>query len=305
MKIVSLLPSATEIICALGLEEHLVGRSHECTQSKYIQSLPAITSPELKTGLDSKEIHSCIQKLVENGLSVYKIDAETLESLNPDLILTQDHCEVCAASLQDVEMAVRSHCTSQTKVLSVSPETLDDVFESIKAIGEAADVENRAHHLVEELQLRLGIIRQTVNGSPRNKVVTIEWMEPLMTGGNWIPELVELAGGNALLAEQGKHSPVIDWERILQADPNQLLIMPCGFTIHQSRKQIHLLTEKEGWKELKAFSENEIYILDGDRFFNRPGPGMYDSARILAEVMHPNLFKPIYRENGWTQWNHS
>ena len=304
MKIVSLLPSTTEIICALGLEEHLVGRSHECTQSEFIQSLPAITSHEMKTDLDSKEIHYCIQKLIENGLSVYKIDAETLGSLTPDLILTQDHCEVCAASLQDVEQAVRSHCSSQTNVLSVSPETLDDVFNSIQAIGMAADVENRAQNLVEELQLRLGIIQQTINGKPRKKIVTIEWMEPLMTGGNWIPELVELAGGQAHLAEAGKHSPVIHWERILQADPSQLLIMPCGFTIHQTHKQIHLLTEKEGWKELKAFSENEIYILDGDRFFNRPGPGLYDSARILAEVMHPNLFKPIYRENGWTQWNH-
>jgi len=252
----------------------------------------------------SKDIHSGVQSLVENGLSVYKIDAETLESLNPDLILTQDHCEVCAATLQDVEQAVRSHCSADTRVLSVSPETIADVFDSILAISEAANVENRAHHLVEELQLRLGIIRQTISGKPRKKIVTVEWMEPLMTGGNWIPELVELAGGEAHLAEAGKHSPVIQWGQILQADPDQLLIMPCGYGLNQTISEMNLLTEKSGWNDLKACTRDEIYIVDGDRFFNRPGPGLYDSARILAEIMHPNLFKPIYRDDGWTKWGY-
>jgi iron complex transport system substrate-binding protein len=305
MRIVSLLPSTTEIISALGLEEHLVGRSHECSQSTFIKSLPAITSPEMKTSSGSEDIHADVQSLIENGLSVYKIDGAQLESLNPDLILTQDHCEVCAASLQDVEQAVRAHCSPETRVLSVSPESLDEVFGSIQAIGEAADVKNRAQQLVDELKLRMDIIRQTINGTPRKKVVTIEWMEPLMTGGNWIPELVELAGGEALLAEPGKHSPVIEWELITEANPDQLLIMPCGYTINQTLDEMNLLSIREGWREMKASSEGEIYILDGDRFFNRPGPGLFDSARILAEIMHPKLFKPIYQHDGWTHWKNS
>ncbi len=305
MRIVSLLPGTTEIICKLGLEEHLAGRSHECNQSRFIRSLPVLTSPAIKRSENSREIHSEVQNLIENGLSVYKVDGEKLGELKPDLVLTQDHCEVCAASLDEVEEAVQAHCSANTTVVSVSPETLVEIFDSIEAIGKAANVKKKADMLIDELRMRIGIISQTINGTERDEVITLEWLDPLMTGGNWIPELVDLAGGESILAEPGVHSPVVEWNLILERNPDKLLIMPCGYTIPQTIKEMHMLTEREGWHSLKAVKNNEVYILDGDRFFNRPGPGIYDSTRILAEIFHPNLFKPISRKDGWVHWKHS
>jgi iron complex transport system substrate-binding protein len=302
MRIVSLLPSITEIICELGLQHQLVGRSHECRQSEYIRSLPAITSPEIKTKADSSRIHSDVQELIENGLSVYKIDGERLRELQPDLIITQDHCEVCAASLSDVQQAVESFCTNNPDVVSVAPETLRDVFESVLTIGKAAQAGEAAKKLVDDLAIRFEIIRRTINGTLREETVTLEWLDPLMTGGNWIPELVEIAGGDSCLAEPGKHSPVIEWEKVIDANPDKLLIAPCGYTIHQTQKEMHLLTNRKGWQNLKAVKSGEVYLLDGDRFFNRPGPGIYDSARIIAEINHPDLFKPLYENDGWVRW---
>jgi len=305
MRIVSLLPSTTEIICVLGLEKQLVGRSHECGQSSYIRSLPALTSPEMKPENTSREIHTSVQSLVENGLSVYTVDGEALGRLEPDLILTQDHCEVCAASLDEVEKAVQAFCMPGTNVVSVSPETLDEIFDSFLTIGRAANVHEIAAERVEELKMRMEIISRTMNGTARKKVVPLEWLDPLMTGGNWIPELVEIAGGDPCLAEAGKHSPVIDWNAVVDGNPDKLLLMPCGYTIDQTKKEMHLLTGRKEWKNLKAVKNDEVYLLDGDRFFNRPGPGIYESARILAEILHPSLFKPISRNDGWIHWNHS
>lgn len=285
------------------MEEHLAGRSHECNQTSYIRSLPVLTTPEIKQKEASADIHSEIQNLVENGLSVYRVDGKKLGEINPDLILTQDHCEVCAASLNDVEQAVQTYCSSKTVVISVSPDTMSEIYDSILTIGEAAGVPEKAQNLVDELNMRFSIISQTINGQARDEVVTIEWLDPLMTGGNWIPELVDAAGGESRLAVAGKHSPVIEWSEILDQNPRKLLIMPCGYAIPQTLKEMHVLTEKEGWSNLDAVKNNEVYILDGDRFFNRPGPGIFDSGRILAEILHPNLLKPIYKNDGWVKWS--
>lgn len=302
MRIVSLLPSTTEIICELGLQHQLVGRSHECLQNESIRSLPSLTSPEIKTIADSSKIHSDVQELIENGLSIYKIDGERLRELKPDLIITQDHCKVCAASLTDVKQAVQSFCTNSPQIVSVAPETLSGIIESIRTIGKAAEAAETAEKLVDDLAIRFDIIRRTINGTPREEVVTLEWLNPLMTGGNWIPELVDIAGGDSCLAEPGKHSPVIEWEKIMETNPDKLLIAPCGYTIHQTNNEMHLLTNRIGWKNLKAVKRGEVFLLDGDRFFNRPGPGIYDSARIIAEINHPVLFKSIYENDGWVRW---
>lgn len=302
MKIVSLLPSTTEIISALGLERSLIGRSHECNQSGYIRSLPAITSPQIKSKESSRNIHSEVQNLIKNGLSVFTVNGDALSKLKPDLVLTQDHCEVCAASLNEVEKAVQTHCSTDTIVISVSPESVEDILKSFLKIGKAVQAEKTAMKLVEDLKMRFDIISQTINGATRKEIITIEWLDPLMTGGNWIPELVNIAGAESLLTEAGKHSPVIQWEHILNADPEKLFIMPCGYSIDQTKKEMPRLADKNGWNDLKAVKNSEVYLLDGDRFFNRSGPGIYDSARILAEINHPKLFKPLYKNDGWIRW---
>ncbi|MDX1642088.1 MAG: cobalamin-binding protein [Balneolaceae bacterium] len=303
MRIVSLLPSATEIIYELGLQKNLVGRSHECENPPSVKSLPAVTDSSVKNTGKSSEIDQNIKSLLENGLSIFKVKPEVLSELNPDIIFTQDHCEVCAISLDDVKSAVARYCSKNTKVVSLSPANLSEVFKSLHTIGEALDAEQKANELAEELRTRLDIIRNTVIGEPVKRVVCIEWIKPLITGGNWIPELLEIAGGEYLLSEPGKHSPWIEWRDIVNEDPDTILVMPCGYTIEQTLEEIHLLTKNINWNGLKAVQNDEVYILDGNRYFNRPGPGLFESTRILGEILHPDLFKPVHHKDGWIRLN--
>ena len=300
MRIVSLLPSTTEIVCSLGMEEHLVGRSHECDYPASITSLPVLTKPKYITNGKSRDIDKQVKSLLEKGLSVYEVDAELLAELKPDVILTQDHCEVCAVSLPEVEAAVKNWTGNQkTQVVSVSPTDLNGIYQSILKIGEALQKKLKAQNLVEEMKERLDIIRSTVSGKVRKKVVSIEWIDPLMTAGNWIPELVEIAGGDHLLAEPGEHSPWIGWKDVLEADPDLIVIMPCGYNFEQTAEELPLLTSRDEWSELKAVKEKNVYLLEGNQYFNRPGPRIFESTRILAEILHPDHFKPTLKETGW------
>lgn len=299
MRIVSLLPSVTEIICELGFEEQLVGRSHECDQPESVKKLPALTDSTIKNTGNSTEIDQNIKSLLKNGLSIFNVKAGQLAEINPDIVFTQDHCEVCAVSLDDVKSAVNEYCGEDTEVISLSPSNLSEIYQSIQTIGRSLDAKEKSRELVDELQLRMDIIRNTVIGEPVKRVACLEWMEPLMTGGNWIPELVGIAGGEYLLSEPGEHSPWIDWKEIVSENPDLLLLMPCGYDINQTLQEMHLLTQKKDWASLNAVKNNEVYILDGNRFFNRPGTTIYESARIVGEILHPNLFKPIHHKKGW------
>lgn len=303
MKIVSLLPSATEIICELGLEDQLIGRSHECENPPSVKALPAVTHSSVKNTGNSFEIDQNIKSLLKNGLSIFSVKADLLAELNPDIVITQDHCEVCAVSLNDVKTAVQKYCNNDIQVISLSPTSLSEIFDSFHTIGEALGAEEKADRLAEELRVRLDIIQNTVIGEPVKRVACIEWIEPLMTGGNWIPELLEIAGGEYLLSEPGKHSPWIEWHDIVDENPDVILVMPCGYSIEQTLEEVHLLTQKEEWNELKAVQNKEVYILDGNLFFNRPGPGIYESTRILGEILHPHLFKPVHHKDGWIRLN--
>lgn len=303
MRIVSLLPSTTEIICELGFEDQLVGRSHECDQPESIKDLPALTDSSVKNTGNSAEIDQNIKSLLENGLSIFNVNAELLAEIKPDIVFTQDHCEVCAVSLDDVKSAVRKTCSKDTEVVSLSPANLSEVYQSFKIIGQTLDAEAKANQLVEELKLRMEIIRNTVIGEPVKRVACLEWIDPLMTGGNWIPELLEIVGAEYLLSEPGKHSPWIQWDDVVAENPDVILVMPCGYDIDQTTDEIHLLTQKENWTSIKAVQNNEVYILDGNRYFNRPGPSIFESTRILAEILHPNLFKPVHYENGWIRFD--
>lgn len=303
MRIVSLLPSATEIICELGFEDQLAGRSHECDHPESIKNLPALTDSTVKNTGNSFEIDKSIKSLLKNGLSVFNVKADLLSDINPDIVFTQDHCEVCAVSLDDVKSAVNEFCGNDTEVISLSPTNLSEIYQSVQTIGQALDVKEKAKQLVNNIQTRMDIIRNTVIGEPVKRVACLEWIEPLMTGGNWIPELLEIAGGEYLLSEPGKHSPWVDWEDIIAENPDILLLMPCGYDINQTMNEMHLLTQKEDWNSLNAVKNNEVYILDGNRYFNRPGITIYESARILGEILHPGLFKSIHHKNGWVRFD--
>lgn len=302
MKIVSLLPSATEIICALGLGDSLVGRSHECDFPKGVQTLPAVTQPaypEQKSGL---EIDRSIRNLLSSGLSPFEANPDLLRELDPDIIITQDHCDVCAISLNRLKFAAKSYLdNADVDLLSVSPASMLEIMDSIHTIGHALKVPQKATALVTELSERLNIIRQTVQGEPKKNVVTLEWISPLMTAGNWVPELIDIAGGDDLLGVPGDHSPWINFDAVRRADPDFLLIMPCGYSIQDTNNEFDTLEQTDGWLDLKAVREEQVYLLDGNQYFNRPGPRMYDSARILAEILHPDLFQPLYKGTGWIQ----
>ena len=291
MRIISLLPGTTEIVAALGKKDELVGRSHECNYPKGIQELPSCTEPKFQPDGNSYEIDQRVKALLQEGLSVYRVDVEQLKTLKPDIILTQDHCEVCAASLGEVKDAVHDTLGDQVKVVSVSPTDLATWVQSIRTIAEGIDAERAADELTGRMKSELQEIQQkTIDLSPP-RVLSVEWMDPLMTAGNWIPELVQVAGGIPVGAEPGEHSPEISWNTVQRLNPDIITIIPCGYSVDQTLSEISALTSRNDWGQLRAAQNKQVYIADGDHYFNRPGPRLVDSARILAEMIHPSLFR--------------
>ncbi|MDX1590484.1 MAG: cobalamin-binding protein [Balneolaceae bacterium] len=300
MNVVSLLPSATEIVCALGLQDHLAGRSHECDYPTAVHNLPAVTRPSFPQQKSSEKIDQSIKSLLKNGLSPFEADPDLLKKLNPDIILTQDHCEVCAISKDQLNSAAGEFLENQNvNVLSLSPASIQEILDSILKVGDQLNASNKALALVTELKERLNIIRQTTLGEAEKSVVAIEWISPMMCAGNWVPELISLAGGDDLLGIPGSHSPWIDPGQLLDADPDVILIMPCGYDISATIAELNILRDLPGWDDLKAVNHGEVYILDGNQYFNRPGPRIYDSARIIAEILHPELFRQLFHGTGW------
>jgi iron complex transport system substrate-binding protein len=233
------------------------------------------------------------------------VNEETLKALNPDLIITQDHCEVCAASVDEVKKAVQTRLGDQVNVLSVSPTDLSSVVDSIRTIAQAIEAEEAAETVTEKMKSRLQEIQQKTAELSRPEVLGIEWMDPLMTAGNWVPELIQLAGGNPMGATAGKHSPKIRWQQICDYNPDIITIMPCGYSNQQTLSEISDLTSREGWNNLRAVRNNQVYILDGNQYFNRPGPRLVDSTQILAEVIHPSIFRKDQTHRGWINlWRH-
>jgi iron complex transport system substrate-binding protein len=299
-RIVSLLPSTTEIACALGFVEALVGRSHECDFPPDVTRLPVLTEPKLDAGRPSREIDDRVKQLVRDGLSVYRVDAERLRELAPTVILTQDHCEVCAASLTDVEEALAAWTNERPRVVSLDPKTLADVFDDIDRVADALGAADRARVLRESLSQRIDAVRsQTEPLSSPPSVACVEWIDPLMAAGNWMPELVALAGGRSLFGETGAHSPWLDWEALRTSDPDAIVVLPCGFDLARTRAELPPLLAQPGWSELRAVRTGRVFVVDGHRYMNRPGPRLVDSLEILAEILHPDRFPASHRGDGW------
>ena len=303
-KIVSLLPAATEIVCALGLEKNLVGRSHECDFPESVKQLPICSEANFPDDLSSAAIDIKVKEILADALSVYTVNREQIKQLAPDVVITQAQCEVCAVSLQDVEEALDNFLDKQASIISLQPNHLDDIFNDIKNVAAALNVVAAGDILIEDLQERVDIIRHKLKYvEDKPTVACIEWLEPLMVSGNWIPELVNIAGGRSILAEAGKHSPFVNWEDIQQHDPEIIIVMPCGFSIERTMKEIDLLLNQPGFAAMKAIKNNRLYITDGNQYFNRPGPRIVDSVEILAEIIYPKLFNFGYEGNGWIKFS--
>ena len=298
-RIISLLPSATEIVAALGFGDHLVGRSHECDFPRGVEKLPICSSTKVPADQTSGEIDQRVKAIVAEGLSVYRVDVERLRELRPDLILTQTQCAVCAVTPRDLEQALCIWTGAQPAMVSLEPNNLDDVWNDMRRVGESLGVRNRAETLIGSLNQRLDAIRKAALAQSRPSVAAIEWLSPLMAGGNWMPELIEIAGGRSLFLEPGEHSNWLEWGTLIEADPEVILLLPCGFKIAQTVRDLNLLTDNPAWASLRAVKQGRVYVIDGHHFFNRPGPRLVESAEIVAEILHPDRFAFGHREVGW------
>jgi iron complex transport system substrate-binding protein len=303
-RIISLLPAATEIVCALGLQQNLVGRSHECDYPEGVSQLPVCSDANMDHNLTSLEIDKRVKEILSDALSVYTVNREKIKELQPDVVITQAQCDVCAVSLTEVEQALENYLDKPAQIISLQPQKLNDIFTDIENVAAALGVAERGAILVEELQERVDIIKHKLKfAESKLTVACIEWLEPMMVSGNWIPELVNIAGGVSILAEAGKHSPYVEWVDIRLADPDIIVLMPCGFSIERTMKEVGILLEQPGFAELKAVKNNRVYIADGNQYFNRPGPRIVDSIEILAEIINPKQFIFNYEGSGWIKFD--
>jgi len=300
MRIISLIASATEIVCALGFEGQLVGRSHECDFPASVQRLPICTAPKFPTEGSSSEIDQRVKAIVQEGLSVYRVDAQMLRALQPNVIITQTQCEVCAVSLGDVQRALGSWLGPSPHLVSLAPNDLADAWTSMRQVAEALAVPERGSQLIASLQQRMAAIMEKARTLPKRPTVAcLEWIEPLMAAGNWMPELVEMAGGVNLFGVAGKHAPWMSWPELCAQDPEVLVIMPCGFEIERSRRDLSALSDQPEWPRLRAVRNQQVYLADGNQYFNRPGPRLVESLEILAEILHSETFHFGHGGRGW------
>jgi iron complex transport system substrate-binding protein len=289
MRIVSLLPSATEIVCALGAADALVGVSHECDHPPQVRALPKLTRPKIRIDARSAVIDRDVRALVARGLSVYEIDVDRLRALAPDVIVTQQQCDVCAVSFAEVEAAVRTALEHAPVIVSLTPRVLGDVWEDVRRVAAVLDRAARAEELIAAARARLAALAARTAKLPRPVVACLEWLEPPMTAGNWIPELVATAGGAYPFAVAGAPSAATSWQALRAAAPEVLVLVPCGFTIPQTERELVALTEREEWRALPAVRDGRVSMVDGSAYFNRPGPRLVESAEILAGLVHPEI----------------
>ncbi|NMG08524.1 cobalamin-binding protein [Brasilonema sp. UFV-L1] len=301
VRIVSLIPGGTETLAALGLTDAIVGRSHECDYPPEIQNRPVCTQARINSNASSSEIHDKVDNLLQSALSIYQINTDVLEKLQPTHIVTQDQCDVCAVSLKDVEEAVSTLTNSSPKIISLQPNVLKDIWEDIQRVANVFGVDSLK--LIENLEARVKIVSQKTKGLSQTEhlptVACVEWIDPLMVAANWIPELVTLAGGQPLLSMTGQSSTTLNWETLVSSNPDIIIFMPCGFDLNRTRQEAQILSQRPEWEKLHAVQTSRVYITDGNSYFNRPGPRLVDSLEILAEILHPEIFQYGYKEKAW------
>jgi iron complex transport system substrate-binding protein len=287
IRIVSLLPSATEIVCALGLRNSLVGVTHECDWPPSVRTLPHVTRSLIPAAATSRQIDTLVRQRMETGLALYTLDESALAALAPDLIITQTLCDVCAVAEDEVRQAA-ARLPTQPRVLHLEPVTLDQVLQSIQQVAEAAGVSSHADAVVEQLRARRdAVIRRAGDATRRPRVAVLEWIDPLFCCGHWTPELVELAGGQEGLGIAGRPARTISWHELRQWQPEVLLLACCGYSVEQTLRDLSLLRSLPGWDELPCVRSRRVWAVDGSAYFSRPGPRLIDSLEILAHLIDP------------------
>lgn len=299
LRIVSLLSSATETACALGLADQIVGISHECDAPAEILDRPRLSSTKVDPSASSASIDAHVRTLVRSALSIYEVDEARLADLAPDLILTQDHCAVCAVTLDDVEAACRSLAGHDARVVSTRPENLDGIRADFRRIAEAAGVRERGEALVARFDARLEEVRRRVAGGAPVRVALIEWIDPPMVAGGWMPEIAKIAGARPILLEEPGHFLTVDWDRIAAEDPDVVMVLPCGFGVERTLEELDGSRGAATLRRLRATVEGRTFAVDGNAFFNRPGPRIAESAEILAAACHPTRVAAEGRLRRW------
>lgn len=302
-RVLSLLSSTTEIIYALGCGDRLVGRSHECDYPAEVSELPICTIPKFNVDGTSREVDDVVKSLVQSALSIYYINEKLLKELKPDIIFTQSQCEVCAVSVSDVENALKNITGLSSRVISVEPNSIEDIFNDILTIAEILNVRKKGKELVELIKAKIDSTEKIVYQKSSPSVAAIEWIDPLMAAGNWVPQLIRVAGGKNLFGEASKHSPWMKYNDLVEQDPEIIIVMPCGYDIKKSLIEIKTLESKKGWGSLKAVRNRNVYITDGNQFFNRPGPRIIESLEILLEIIHSDFSESKHIDSGWIKLN--
>lgn len=299
MNICSLLPAATEIICRLGLEDQITGVTHECDYPPAVRAKTILTRCAFDSeNMNQAEIDDAVRSLIVARKSLYEIDDEKLRRADPDLIVTQDLCHVCAITPGEVERAMQV-LEKKPKMISLNPKRLADVFGDFHKIGDAAGAASRA--IVMDLETRVEKITRGSERKLKPRVGCIEWLQPLWRAGHWVPEMVQLAGGEEVLARAGEPSRSLTWEELEKVDPDVLVIMPCGYDLERTRREFLISQNSYPWTKLKAFQDHQMFLVDANSYFSRPGPRLVDGLEILAEMLHAEYFAGMAPYNSYTR----
>lgn len=298
MRVVSLLAGATELVCELGAGDWLVGRSHECDHPAWVKRLPQLSRPTFPVDGTSAEIDRLVRSRLAAQAPLYDVDEAQLTALAPDLIITQTHCEVCAVSPAELAHGGRQTLI-RTPVVSLQAGTLSGILGDFQRLGDLLDRGAQARALVERINAEQRAVSERVSGTDRVRVACLEWIEPLFFMGNWGPELVERAGGTNVLGTAGEHSRAAAWQALLQADPEVIVVAPCGFDLARTRAELPTLTEDPRWGGLTAVRSGRVFVADGNLYFNRSGPTLFRSVQALAEMLHPEVMPPDLEGSVW------
>ena len=305
MKIITLHAPAAEIIYALGAGDQIVGISHECDYPAEVRSKAVVADTTINSDQSSFDIDATVSNALRTGQDLYNVDNRLFASLNPELVITQELCEVCAITPTDIQKALRD-CRPVPVLLSLHPHSIAEILGDVGRVAKAIGREEEANNYVLTLQRRLDNVHTiTKDGGFIPRVYCMEWLDPPYNAGHWVPEMVEIAGGRDMLSTKGADSVRILWQRIVDYDPEVLVIMPCGFSIERTRKELHETAKRPEWKRLSAVRNNQVYLVNGPAYFNCSGPRIVDGVELLATILHPELFPFRFKSEDFQKYENA